>query len=172
MSVLTEEMLDNVYQCQLIKILDGDTMDYTVNLGLGFFVNARVRLIGVDAPEIFGVKHTSEEYAKGMVAKQLVAQWFYDFGPTFYLQATHKGIHGRWLGEIWRQVDEQSLNDFLIDNFYSNGDWSWFSQEALIEDWFSRNPVTCPGGQNLIAWHNWGRDVIMGMGGKVMKRMY
>ena len=172
MTVLTEEMLGSVWQCTKINLIDGDTIDFNVNLGLGFFTNARVRLIDVDAPEIFGVKKTSEEYSRGMVAKQLVAQWFYGYGPTFYLQAEHKGIHGRWLGEVWRAVDEQSLNDYLISNYYSNGAWSWYSQEPLIEDWFARNPVTAPGGQHLQAWYNWGRDIFRGFGGKVIMRFY
>jgi len=172
MAVLTEEMLENVYQATILNLIDGDTLDLNVNLGMGFFVNARIRLLGVDAPEIFGVKKTSEEYSRGMVAKQFVAQWLYDFGPVYYLQATHKGIHGRWLGEFWRQVDESSLNDYLIDNYYSNGNWSWYSQEVLIEDWFERNPVTAPGGQQLQAWHNWGRDIFRGFGGKVIRRFY
>lgn len=172
MSVLTPEMAGAIYQASLLNVIDGDTVDMNVNLGLGFFVNARIRFLGVDAPEIYGVKKTSEEYGKGFVAKQLVAQWFYESSAPYYLQAEHKGIHGRWLGQIWAEIGESSLNDYMIAGGYSNGDWTWFSQEPLIEDWFDRNPVVAPGGQNLVAWYNWGRPIFIGPASVMMNRIW
>lgn len=172
MAVLTEEMAAAIYQATLIKVLDGDTVDLHVNLGLGFEVNARIRFVGVDAPEIYAVKHTSMEYAAGFVAKMAVAEWFYNSGPTYYLQAEHKGIHGRWLGEIWAAIGQSSLNDLLITEGYGNNNWSWFSQEPLINNWFARNPVIAPGGQNLVAWYNWGRPVFIGCESVLLNRIW
>ena len=170
MSELTPEMLSNVFECQLMNLIDGDTMDLKVNLGFNIFINIRCRLKDVDTPEIHNTKHTSEEWSKGFRAKQLVAQYLYGEENSLYVQAEHKGIHGRWLGEIWRNVGEDSLNDFLIENYYSNNEWSWYAQEPLIENWFERNPVVAPGGQHLEAWYNWGKDVFFGYVGKVMGR--
>lgn len=171
MSVLTEEMAGAIYQATLIKVLDGDTVDLHVNLGLGFQVDARIRLLDVGCPEIFAVKHTSEEYGRGFVAKSHTAKFFYDNDPPYYLQAEHKGIHGRWLGQIWSGIGENSLNDLLIDLGYGNGGWAWFSQEPLINDWFNRNPVTAPGGQELEAWYNWGRPVFIGCDSVLLSRL-
>ncbi len=162
MSVLTAEMAAGMPRATLINVLDGDTVDLDVNLGLGFHVDARIRLIGIDCPEIFAVKHTSEEYGLGLVAKMHTAEYFYQPAQPFYILAEHKGIHGRWLGEIWTAIGENSLNDLLVDLGYSNGEWSWFSQEPLINNWFNRNPVVAPGGQPLVAWYNWGRPVFIG----------
>jgi len=164
-------MAGAIYQATLIKVLDGDTVDFHVNLGLGFQVDARIRFLDVGCPEIFGVKHTSEEYGKGFVAKSHVSQWFYENSPPYYLQAEHKGIHGRWLGQIWANIGENSLNDMLIDLGYGNGGWRWFSQEPLINTWFERNPVIAPGGQHLEAWHNWGRSVFLGFESVLLNRM-
>lgn len=172
MSVLTEEMAAGMPRAVLIKVLDGDTVDLDVNLGLGFHVDARIRLTGVDCPEIFAVKHTSEEYGKGFVAKSYTAKFFYENAGPYYLLAEHKGIHGRWLGEIWAAIDQESLNDLLIALNYSTDGWKWFSQEPLISDWFNRNPVTAPGGQQLEAWHNWGRSVFIGCESVLLNRIW
>lgn len=172
MSILTPEMAGAIYQATLIKVLDGDTVDLHVNLGLGFEVNARIRLVDVGCPEIFGVKSTSEEFGKGLVAKSHAAKWFYESGPNYYLQAEHKGIHGRWLGQIWKAIGENSLNDLLIDLGYGNDGWKWYSQEPLINEWFDRNPVTAPGGQELVAWYNWGRPVFLGPESVLLNRIW
>ena len=172
MTVLTAEMAAGMPRATLINVLDGDTVDLDVNLGLGFHVDARIRLAGIDCPEMFGVKHTSEEYGKGLVAKSHTAKFFYEPAQPFYLLSAHKGIHGRWLGEIWAAIGENSLNDLLIDLGYGNGDWSWFSQEPLINSWFDRNPVTAPGGQELEAWHNWGRFVFLGYESVLLNRLH
>ena len=162
MAILTEEMATLVYQAEMRNVIDGDTIDMHVNLGMGFTFNARIRLVGIDCPEMYGVKKTSDEWGKGHVARMEVAQWFYDEGPVFWVQAEHKGIHGRWLGEIWKEIGQASLNDYLISIGYGNDGWKWHSQEPLIADWFERNPVTAPGGQELVAWYNWGRPVFLG----------
>jgi len=170
MAILTEEMATTVYQAQLINVIDGDTVDMHVNLGLGFTFNGRIRLIGIDCPEIYGVPKQSEERAKGEIAKLQTKEWFYNEGPTFWLQAEHKGIHGRWLGEIWKEIGQGSLNDYLITLGYSNNAWKWYSQEPLIENWFDRNPIVSPKGDTIPAWHNWGRPVFIGPSSVMIER--
>ena len=39
------------YTCELIRVVDGDTVDLNVNLGFDIWVKKRVRLYGIDAPE-------------------------------------------------------------------------------------------------------------------------
>ena len=39
------------YNCELIRVVDGDTVDLNVNLGFDIWVKKRVRLYGIDAPE-------------------------------------------------------------------------------------------------------------------------
>ena len=39
------------YKCELIRVVDGDTVDLNVNLGFDIWVKKRVRLYGIDAPE-------------------------------------------------------------------------------------------------------------------------
>ena len=41
------------YECVVVKIVDGDTMDVEINLGFGITTKQRVRLLGVDTPETY-----------------------------------------------------------------------------------------------------------------------
>jgi micrococcal nuclease len=55
------------YEATLIKTIDGDTVELDVDLGFGTHVQERFRLLGVDTPEIFGVRKT-ESFERGMEA--------------------------------------------------------------------------------------------------------
>lgn len=135
MSILTEENLLTVYEAKLINVIDGDTVDMLVNLGMGVEHKARIRLANIDAPEMYGVKKSSNEYVNGIKARTQVILWFENGAEFYYLSCDHKGIYGRWLGEIWRTVGEISLNDWLIENYYKSEYWERHSQEVLIRKW-------------------------------------
>ncbi len=124
-----------MYKCRLLNIIDGDTLDLYVNLGLGFFCNARIRLRGVDAPEIFGVKKETEEFKAGHIAKLHVKKWFYPVADYYLLKAEHRGLYVRWIGEIFKPDISESLNDNLKKMFYKTKYWDWFHQVPLIEKW-------------------------------------
>ena len=39
------------YKCELIKVVDGDTIDVLIDVGFSTFRKERVRLYGINAPE-------------------------------------------------------------------------------------------------------------------------
>lgn len=40
------------YNCNIVRVVDGDTVDVDIDLGFGIWVrNERVRLYGIDTPE-------------------------------------------------------------------------------------------------------------------------
>lgn len=89
------------YRAKLNRVVDADTIDLDVDLGFHISTLIRVRLLGVDAPEIFSVKRSSEEYQRGMAAKAFVVKWFEGAGAVSVV--TQKtGKYGRWLGTILR----------------------------------------------------------------------
>lgn len=45
-----------IYECKVLNIVDGDTIDIEIDLGFNIKVKERVRLLGVDTPEVFGTK--------------------------------------------------------------------------------------------------------------------
>jgi len=60
------------YKARVVRVVDGDTMDVSIDLGFGVYKRERIRLAGINTPETFGVKKTSDEYAAGMAAKEFV----------------------------------------------------------------------------------------------------
>lgn len=106
------------YWGKVVKVVDGDTVDFEIAVGFNILISARVRLIGVDTPEIHKVKRTSKEYAKGRKAAKYVerilppGKWV---ELRIFTGAREK--YGRWLGEVF--VDGSNLNEKLIKRGYA-----------------------------------------------------
>jgi micrococcal nuclease len=105
------------YKAQLIKAVDGDTVDLMVDLGFKIYSKIRVRLSGVDTPE------RGEPGYHG--ATQYVEDWFGTQGDRCILETTKTGKYGRWLGTIWPvrsppdeegERDYRTLNKCLLDD--------------------------------------------------------
>lgn len=105
------------YYATLEKVVDGDTLELNIDLGFKVFVKVRVRLLGVDTPEIYGVKKESEEYQKGMLASQFTKDWFAALGSKGFLVKTEKDKqekYGRWLATITSLDGSKILNEDLL----------------------------------------------------------
>lgn len=109
------------YPCKVVRVIDGDTLDVDLDLGFDIHLKERVRLIGLDAPEIFG----GNGGPAGQEAKKFVETWvaYHSLsagdGMLVYsslrYHATDK--YGRSLGTIvWIGKDgyRASLNDDLL----------------------------------------------------------
>lgn len=105
---------DYIYDAKLLRVIDGDTIDVTIDLGFGISINTRVRLLGIDTPEI-RTKDLSEK-KRGMEAKKFVEQVFKKNGNRCLLHS-HKNTrekYGRYLAKVF--LGEQCLNDLLIEH--------------------------------------------------------
>lgn len=105
------------YKAKVVKIVDGDTIDIQIQLGFHITVEKRVRLFGVNTPETYGVKKTSEEYQAGMKAKEFVEHFLAgkECLVRTYLDKhgeSKHGKYGRLLAEIF--VSDISLNEKLL----------------------------------------------------------
>ena len=89
------------YECELIKVVDGDTIDCWIDLGFKVKWKARVRYMGLDTWE--SRTRDLEEKAKGLLAKarnkELLEQ------GIFKLKSFGTGKYGRVLGEIYVSPD-------------------------------------------------------------------
>lgn len=105
------------YKADLDRVVDGDTIDVVIDLGFKMTTNQRIRLYGIDTPEIFSAKKGSPEHVKGMAAKKFVEDRLAANDNHFKIK-THKytGKYGRYLGEIYLADSEISLNDQLVQN--------------------------------------------------------
>jgi micrococcal nuclease len=114
-----------VYKAELVRIVDGDTIDLRVDLGFRTYKRVRVRLQEVDTPEIYGVKKGSEEYKRGIEAKSFVADWFKEYQDSsgcvnFDSQREDTGKYGRWIGDIISREDETSLVESIKKQDFMN----------------------------------------------------
>lgn len=99
-----------VYKIELIKVVDGDTMDLSVDLGFNIIHNIRVRLLDIDTPEVRG-----DQKPFGLAAKEAAIQWFNDTDEQFFVETTKTGKYGRWLARIFYREDDDGDEIFLHD---------------------------------------------------------
>lgn len=57
------------YGAEVLAVHDGDTITARVDLGFSTFTVQRLRLLGIQAPEVAGPNVSAEERAAGLVAK-------------------------------------------------------------------------------------------------------
>ena len=105
------------------KVLDGDTIDVTIDLGFDLYKKERVRVAGVDTPE----KRTRdlEEKALGLDATYWLKQKLEDTisGEDELTIRTElvggMGNYGRLLGWLYIGEDTVSLNEQMITEGYA-----------------------------------------------------
>ena len=107
------------YKVKLIKVVDGDTIDVTIDLGFDITTKKRVRFSGINAPE--SRTRDLKEKARGLAAKARVKQILAE-NESFELHSEELGKYGRVLGKIYiKKLDgmdcftQKCLNDVLID---------------------------------------------------------
>ena len=111
-----------VYNAEVLRVVDGDTLDLSIDLGFRTFVKVRCRLYGIDTPEKFGVKKESEEYQRGMAATDFVMGWMSDLGnrvviKTYDAKPLGQGKYGRWLVYVYPPSGHgPSLNEELVSS--------------------------------------------------------
>jgi len=97
------------YQCELIKVVDGDTIDCYIDLGFNLKTKKRIRYMGIDTWE--SRTRDLEEKAKGLAAKDrnkhLLEQ------GVFKLKSFGTGKFGRVLGEIF--VDPEVVGEHITE---------------------------------------------------------
>lgn len=110
------------YHARVEDVVDGDTFDLIFDLGFRTYSHQRVRLIGVDTAEIYGVSHDSEQYERGTAHAEFVKEWFIEaetdrLWPLRVETARDTGKYGRWLCNVERTLDNESLSKALVDEF-------------------------------------------------------
>ena len=111
------------YRARCVNVVDGDTQDVVVDLGFRIERQIRLRLLGVDTHETYGVSHGSEEYQRGLAETEYVAQWFgtaeseWDGEWPLKIQTEKRGKYGRYLATIARRCDGAELTADLLAEF-------------------------------------------------------
>ena len=88
------------YNCKIVKVVDGDTVDVDIDLGFDVLLsNQRIRLKGIDTPE--SRTRDLEEKKFGLLAKEMVESYC-PVGSTVTLRTSkdERGKFGRILGDF------------------------------------------------------------------------
>lgn len=103
---MTEPLPVYRYEAVVIRVVDGDTVDLSVDLGLRVRTTDRFRLYGINAPERWetGVGTAATNHLRELLST----------GDTIIVD-THrdaKDKYGRWLATIY--VGETNINEQMV----------------------------------------------------------
>ena len=98
------------YDAKLIRVIDGDTVDASIDLGFDVWVKKRIRLYGINTPETR--TRDLEEKKAGIVAKERLVELLGASEGVFVLLSHGVGKYGRCLGTIY--VDNHDINMLLL----------------------------------------------------------
>lgn len=97
------------YKATVSRVVDGDTVDLIIELGFHMTTKQRIRLLGIDAPEIRGSEkeagRKSTAYLAGLLMKD---------GGEIEVETVKTGKFGRWLGLLYVDGLESSINTEMI----------------------------------------------------------
>lgn len=100
---------------EIVKVIDGDTVDVCIDLGFNIFHIERIRLNRVDTPETFTKNKEDRKY--GMQAKAYVSAWMKK-QSQIKVRTLKDDKYGRILAEFIGD-DSICLNDLLINEGYA-----------------------------------------------------
>lgn len=100
------------YRAEVTNVVDGDTIDVLWDLGAGTIRKERLRLYGINAPEMHG-----ESADAGRAAKTRLRDLCFLAGNVIIMR-THKDRRekfGRYLAEIAAPGATRTINQQLVD---------------------------------------------------------
>jgi micrococcal nuclease len=113
------------YKAKVIRVLDADTIDVSIDLGFDVWVYQRVRLLGINTAE----KNTelgkqASEYVKGLlpIGEMIVLQSEKDKREKF----------GRYLAKVFFPTSTVSVNDILIQKGLAVEYWGIGKKENFV----------------------------------------
>jgi|TARA_B110000495_G_C22576336_1_gene346533 micrococcal nuclease len=114
------------YKCEVIRVVDGDTVDVDIDLGFGIWMKKeRVRMMGIDTPE----SRTRDlwEKAYGIAAKERLLELL-PVGSSQHLKTEidrsgedAKGKFGRILGDFYVSYGPEAVTTGCTDILVEEG---------------------------------------------------
>lgn len=98
------------YTAKVLEVIDGDTLDVSIDLGFNVQHTLRVRLYGINTPETR--TRNKEEKQKGLAAKQRLKDLIEGKLVLIKTKKDEKEKYGRYLAEVY--LDETNINKTLI----------------------------------------------------------
>tara|TARA_Y100000310_G_scaffold341212_1_gene439641 strand:- start:753 stop:1109 length:357 start_codon:yes stop_codon:yes gene_type:complete len=108
---------------EVVRVVDGDTVDVFLDLGFNITTKKRIRLYGINAPEtrlqskIKNVEERKAEKSRGLKAKEQLKMLLYS-ARGLYIRSEGIGKYGRVLGII-KDQDGLCINDYMLEHGYA-----------------------------------------------------
>ena len=99
-----------VYAARCVQVIDGDTLDLDIDLGFFVTLRQRVRLRGIDTPELRG-----KDKDRAVAARTEVTIWTDGVELLIRTELDEADKYGRLLAEIWVDGLATSLSDHLVE---------------------------------------------------------
>jgi micrococcal nuclease len=109
------------YNAKVVRVIDGDTLDVVVDLGFETWHAVRLRLDGIDTPEVRGPTHQA-----GIDATIATRQWLRIpvgevGGVDVVIQTRIDSAHRydsfrRYLAKVWLPGSDEELGTWLLIN--------------------------------------------------------
>ena len=97
------------YKAHIKAVYDGDTVTAVVDLGFLHYQEMKLRLYGIDTPELRG-----SEREEGLKVRDIVRDLILDKEVEIHSYKDKQGKYGRYLATII--VDGINVNQWLVDN--------------------------------------------------------
>ena len=126
------------YRCEVVKIVDGDTVDVDIDLGFGVWMRGeRIRLHGIDTPE--SRTRDLEEKKYGLAAKEFLTKWLNSGNIILKTHKDAEGKFGRILGELW--YNDVNINQKMIEEHHAVAYYGQSKDDIVSEHLHNRTQV-------------------------------
>ena len=96
------------YRAKIIGVYDGDTVTALVDLGFGITNKIKVRLKGINTPELRGA-----ERAQGIISRDFLREKILNKDIVIETFKDKKGKYGRYIGTLW--INDENINELLVE---------------------------------------------------------
>ena len=114
------------YNAEVLRVVDGDTLDARIDLGFDVHVKKRIRLHGIDTWE--SRTRDAEEKKKGIAAKSRLVELLQADQGKFKLISYGVGKFGRGLGDI--EISAGNVCDILVEEGHAYSYFGGNKEEA------------------------------------------
>ena len=104
----TMDITPYCYNALITKVYDGDTVTALVDLGFKIKTTIKVRLAGINAPEVRG-----KSRLEGLKTRDFLRDLILDQEVIIQTQKDKKGKYGRYIGVIY--LKDKNVNELLVE---------------------------------------------------------
>ena len=99
---------------EVLRVVDGDTIDVLIDLGFGLTKKERVRVAGIDTPES-RTRDLYEKYLGKEAAVYLEEELMFE---NIIIKTKKDGKYGRMLGWLYKEGEDISIQERMINKGY------------------------------------------------------